>query len=159
MWKAIQLDVECPDTAAPPQKLTPTLCQYAWRQTGIHGNVLKLECMMKTVHKMNVRGISQWLLPGEEHPLTFPPTVGQKEVYSPLWRGGGIIPLHCFSILLPPALLCWGCQEQQSIQAGVAMSVHYLTAWDNKLGRNLSMVNSYQPAELGSLRTLPHIRK
>lgn len=45
---------------------------------------LIFECMLKMICKMDVRDVSQWLLPGEEHPLTFPPAMGQKEVYSPL---------------------------------------------------------------------------
>jgi len=43
MWKAIQLDVEIPNMAVPPQKSAPTLCQYARRQKGTHGNILKCE--------------------------------------------------------------------------------------------------------------------
>lgn len=66
--------------AVPPQKSTPTLRQYAWRQKGSCGIILKGECMLKAIHKMDVRGTSKWPLPGEEHPLIFLSTMKQKEV-------------------------------------------------------------------------------
>lgn len=86
------------------------LCQYAWRQKGIHGNVLKLECMLKTTCQMDVRGVSQWLLPGEEHPSPSHPPWGRRK-HAVLVVRWGIILLRCLPILLPPALLC---PEQQS---------------------------------------------